>query len=144
MKGLSRLLPNLAKFWRLNVPEKRLLIRVFVVLAVCKVLLLIIPFRRFVNFTKTTPQEALKDAFINKRVWAVRAVSAQVPFGFTCLVQAISTKWLLRNHPDVRVHIGVRKDRVEGFSAHAWLTYKNSIILGEQSNHAFEPILTWD
>jgi len=67
-----------------------------------------------------------------------------VPLGFTCLVQALGAKWLLKNYPDVQLRIGVRNNRAEGFSAHAWLTYQNRTILGEQADQVFEPILAWN
>ncbi len=144
MKILSTLRRRLVLFWFLSLTEKGLLINVFAVLTVHKVLLLVLPFSHFIKPRQHPPQEALSEAFIAKRVWAVRVVSARIPLGFTCLVQAIGTKWLLHNHPDLRVCIGVRTDDVAGFTAHAWLTYQNKILIGEQVNQVFEPILAWN
>ena len=146
MKSLSKLRHHLAQFGALNLAEKGLLVHVLVVLTVIKVLLLIFPLSHFIKPCKQTlqRQKALSAAFIAKRVWAVRVISARIPLGFTCLVQAITTKWLLHNHPDLRVHIGVRTNEVAGFSAHAWLTYQNRTLIGDRVNEVFEPILAWN
>ena len=45
--------------------------------------------------------------------------------------------------PDIRLHIGVRKNGPDRFSAHAWLTYQEKAILGDQVGQVFEPILVW-
>lgn len=127
--------------------EKLLLVYVLLVLIHFKVLLILFPLKWFIRTLSGPASYKLKNGVphstIEKRVWAVRVLSARLPFGFTCLVQALATKWLLKNQPDVRVHIGVRKNSVEGFSAHAWVTYQNETLLGEQPNVVFEPILTW-
>jgi hypothetical protein len=144
VKSLSKSRRHLGLFWSLSLSEKGLLISAFAVLALSKVLLLLFPFSQFIKPRKRITQKALSEEFIAKRVWAVRIVSARMPLGFTCLVQAISTKWLLHNHPDLRVHIGVRTDKEAGFTAHAWLTYQNRTLIGNQVDQVFEPILAWN
>jgi len=107
---------------------------------------MVFPFSRFMTANQifTTHKKALSDSYITKQIWAVRVISVRIPLGFTCLVQAIGTKWLLKNYPDVQVCVGVRNSKTEGFSAHAWVTHQNKTILGEQINQAFEPILAWN
>ena len=83
------------------------------------------------------------DSTLDNIVWAITVVSARVPMGFTCLVQALSAKWFLQNYSDVHIRIGVHKSIPQGFAAHAWVVYKNRTILGEQTNQVFEPILDW-
>ena len=146
MKSSSKPPHRLVKFWCLNWTQKWLLLKALVVLAAYKVLLLIIPFSRFIAPTSASiPQKkALCDSYITEQLWAVRVISAQIPLGFTCLVQALGTKWLLKNHPDIQVCVGVRNSKTEGFSAHAWVTHQHKIILGEQTSQVFEPILAWN
>ena len=146
MKSSSKPPHSLIKRWWLSRAETLLLLRVFVVLATYKGLLVLFPFSRFMMPAPVwTPQKrALSDSYVSRYIWAVRVISTRIPFGFTCLVQALSAKWLLKNHPDVRVCVGVRNNKTEGFSAHAWLTYQNRIILGEQTAQVFEPILAWN
>jgi hypothetical protein len=148
MKTLSKLGHKQAKVRSLLWTEKLLLVYVLTVLTLYKVLLLLFPLKWFITPvsgpTFHKPKREIAQSTIDKRVWAVRVVSAHIPFGFTCLVQALATKWLLKNQPDVRVHIGVRTNSVDGFSAHAWVTYQYKTILGEQPNLVFEPILDWN
>lgn len=137
---------SIAKFISSDWRRKWLLASVFLVLAMYKCLLFIFPFNKFL---KTNPKalqslNGLPSETIADTVWAIQVVSNRVPLGFTCLVQALSAKWLLNNHPDVRVYIGVHKSVHQGFAAHAWVVYKDRIILGEQANQVFEPILDWN
>ena len=145
VKSSSKSANSAARFVSLSWNKKWLLVNVFLVLATYKGLLLIFPFNKFLNPTRTSaqPAEALSDEIRANTVWAIQAVSNRIPLGFTCLVQALSAKWLL-NHPDVRVRIGVHKSTMQTFSAHAWVVYKDKIILGEQANQVFEPILDWN
>ena len=137
---------SLTKFISLSWRRKWLLANAFLVLAAYKCLLYIFPFNKFLNSAQTPvqPAEALSAKTLADTVWAIQVVSNRVPLGFTCLVQALSAKWLFDNHPDVRVCIGVHKSVRQGFSAHAWVVYKDRIILGEQANQVFEPILDWN
>ncbi len=146
MKNLSKPPHNLTKLCCLTWAEKWLLLKVLVVLATYKALLVFFPFSRFITaHPLSTPQKkALCDSYITEQIWAVRVISARIPLGFTCLVQALGTKWLLNDHPDVRVCVGVRNRKIEGFSAHAWVTHQNKIILGGQTDLVFEPILVWN
>ncbi|MFD2933132.1 lasso peptide biosynthesis B2 protein [Spirosoma flavum] len=146
MKNLSKLAHNTAKFAVVSRNKKWLLVKVFFVLTIYKFLLFVFPFNQFfkeaknLSYTKKSPSVNT----LNTIVWAINSVSNNVPLGFTCLVQALSAKWLLKNHPDVRVCIGVNKSTTQDFSAHAWVIYKNRIILGEQTTQRFEPILEWN
>lgn len=146
MKSLSKPANNAAKLVSLSGHKQWLLVKVFGVLASYKLLLLLFPFNKFLKTAGKAAQlsEALSDELLTDTVWAIQVVSSRVPFGFTCLVQALSAKWLLHNNPDVRVCIGVHKSIQHDFSAHAWVVYKNKIILGEQANQVFEPILDWN
>ncbi|WP_020607025.1 lasso peptide biosynthesis B2 protein [Spirosoma spitsbergense] len=141
----------MTKLWCLSWDERWLLLSVFLVLAAYKGLLVFLPFSRFMTTDRisttqknsTTQKKPLSDEYINKQIWAVRVISGWIPLGFTCLVQALGAKWLLKSHPDIRVCVGVCNSKTEGFSAHAWLTYQNRIILCEQTDQVFEPILAW-
>ncbi|WP_051041048.1 lasso peptide biosynthesis B2 protein [Fibrisoma limi] len=144
MKSLSKQWNRAVKFWSLSPQDKWLLIQAFSVLIVYKCLLTFIPFNQFIGKKEVvTALRPLPEEKIRATVWAVKVVNAYVPLGFTCLIQALGTKWLLRDHPDIQLRIGVQKSAIEGFSAHAWIEYKGKIILGEQTGQVFEPILAW-
>ena len=146
MKNLSKQPHSAAKFISLSWRKKWLLVNVFSVLAIYKCLLFLFPFNKFLKATKTSSLsgKTVSENTISQIVWAINVVSNRIPLGFTCLVQALSAKWLLNNHPDIRIRIGVNKSKTQGFTAHAWVDYKNKTILGEQTTQVFEPILEWN
>jgi|GEM_PF-1262294 len=146
MKILSKLRRDQAKIHSLSWPKRILLMKVLAVLVFFKLLLILFPLKWFIKPVPVSynSKKTLSRSFIDKQIWAIKIVSARVPMGLTCLVQALAGKWLLKNHPDVRVHIGVRNNSLDGFSAHAWVTYQHNTILGEQPNLVFEPILAWN
>ena len=146
MKNLLKQRPNTAKLRSLSWSRKLLLLRVFTVLTAYKCLLLFIPISRFIKKTSPThqtPKLPPQDQ-IDAIIWVIRVLSQRIPLSFTCLVQALSAKQLLNNHPDVRLCIGVHKSDEQDFSAHAWVVYNNKIILGGQTAHLFQPILEWN
>ena len=145
MKSLLRQRHKLGKFWSLSYRDKKLFVRVLGVLIVYRGLLLVVPFNRFIAASGQSSDYPanLSEQTIRGLVWAISVVSVNVPVGFTCLVQALATKRLLKNHPDVQLHIGVRKSETDGFAAHAWVSYKGKTILGDQTSQAFESILQW-
>ncbi|GAB3881781.1 hypothetical protein GCM10028825_03510 [Spirosoma agri] len=104
-----------------------------------------VPFRYLIKKVdqRTVAQITPDEYTLQTTVWAIRVVSNRIPLGFTCLVQALSAKWLLRKHSGVRIHIGVHKSTAQEFSAHAWVTYNGTVILGEQTTQVFQPILEW-
>lgn len=146
MRDLSRRQTSFAKLHALSWSKKILLCKVFGTLAVYKGLLMVLPFRFFLReenqsaIVKPAPDEHELAAI----VWAIGVVSLRIPLGFTCLVQALSAKWLLKKYPNVRVCIGVQKKVNQGFSAHAWVVYNDKVVLGEQATEAFQPILEWN
>lgn len=146
MKSSSKQKHSLSKFRALSWSERWLLAKVFAVLVAYKLLLLVVPFSAlFRQSTHPTHIAAVfSDEQLNRIIWAIQTLSARIPLGFTCLVQALSAKWLVHNHPAVRVCIGVQKNPQHGFAAHAWVVYKDKTVLGEQANQVFEPILHWN
>jgi hypothetical protein len=63
-------------------------------------------------------------------VWAVQAASRRVPRA-TCLVQAVAADALLtRAGYESVVEIGVAKDNLSRFEAHAWVRCGGRIVIG--------------
>lgn len=146
MKSLSKQQHNLVKLWSLSHRKKWLLAKVFIALTGFKGLLILFPLKYFISPVKVSiPQKGIhSEELIHEVVWAVHLVSSKIPLCFSCLTQALTAKWLLKNQSDVQVLIGVQKNTDEEFSAHAWLDYRTKTILGEQPNQLFEPILEWN
>lgn len=143
MNDLSKRQSNFIKFWQLSRHRKKSLIEALLVLSAYKVVLIFLPFRHFINNKEKTSIDTGSEERLEDVIWAITVLGNRIPFGFTCLVQALSAKWLLRNNYNLQLHIGVRKSIDHQFSAHAWITHDDKIVLGEQKNQVYEPILNW-
>lgn len=62
----------------------------------------------------------------------------------TCLPQALTLKYYLKNDPAARLVIGINNNIAERFSAHAWIEKDGRVILGGSSNAVYTPIWTWE
>jgi Transglutaminase-like superfamily len=85
---------------------------------------------------------------IEQIVWAVRAVSRYVP-NATCLTQALVVqRFLIRSGHRCRLQLGVAKDAVRGFEAHAWVECGDRVVIGESAGESvtsrFTPIAAWE
>jgi transglutaminase superfamily protein len=85
---------------------------------------------------------------VDQIVWAVRAVSRYVP-NATCLTQAlVAQRFLIRSGHRCRLRLGVSKDAVRGFEAHAWVECGERVVIGESGGESvtsrFTPIAAWD
>ena len=145
MTDASKRPARLKKFWALKGKQKLLLIKVLFVLSVYKGLLVVLPFRYVVKPGSGShpASPAVSEDRLKAVIWAIAVVSKPVFLGFTCLVQALAAKWLLKNNYTTRLGFGVHKQAAAGFSAHAWLMHEGKVILGEQATPVFTPILEW-
>ena len=85
---------------------------------------------------------------IEEIAWAVRAVSRYVP-NATCLTQALVVQRLLmRSGHRCRLQLGVAKDAVHGFAAHAWVECGGRVVIGESAGECvterFTSITGWE
>jgi hypothetical protein len=65
---------------------------------------------------------------------SVAIASRYVPFS-TCLSRALAGKVLCcENGYATKIHIGVSKNDIAGFEAHAWLTFQGARIVGDISS----------
>jgi len=63
-------------------------------------------------------------------VWAVKKAARVVPKA-TCLTQALAVRWLMaRSAQDCTIRIGVAPEAGGGIKAHAWVIYRDDIIIG--------------
>lgn len=126
---------TLLRFWRLPRARRRLLVQAAAVLALVRVALLILPFKAVAPLARKLQgrgQGSGGDApTIGDIVWAVGVASRRVTGG-TCLTQALAGSVLLaRNGYPSDLRIGVRRDPIRGFEAHAWLERDGDIVLGQ-------------
>jgi hypothetical protein len=126
---------ELGRFLRLPPCRRRLLIRAAVLLGLMRAGLWLLPFKLVLRLTKRNPERARPgdggDLPVGPIIWAVRRASRFVP-GATCLTQALVGRVLLARAGHLsEVRIGVRKDSVRGFEAHAWLEHRGEVVLGD-------------
>jgi hypothetical protein len=78
-------------------------------------------------------------AAIERVVWAVQTATTVVPWGRTCLTEALTTSVLLRRLGcDATLQYGVAADNKRPLAAHAWLEYRGDIVIGRSTARSYE------
>lgn len=131
------------KFLRLSLPEQRLLVKSFFILAGVGAGLKLLPFntvrRLLMRLTPAVEATTSADAKLILRVsWAIETVSNYLP-SMTCLPKALTTHLLLsRVGQPAALRIGVAKSLEGQFQAHAWVESNGCIVMGKVANlHRF-------
>jgi transglutaminase superfamily protein len=128
------------KFVHLTSAEQALLARTTLVVALVRIFLVCVPFRRIPRLLRKRPFSMLSfrrtSGFSDARlVWGVRAAARLIP-GATCLTQSLALQSLLGDERRVNVQIGVAKDGRDKFMAHAWVECDGTLLLGSSSEVA--------
>jgi hypothetical protein len=128
-------LTRIQKFVQLQRPERWLLLRALVLLAVVRLSLRLLPFdtlERLLSKLMTVDADAGKqqELSVERRIWAVQTASRYIPHA-TCLTQALTAQVLLGlGGIPACVRIGVSKAATEELEAHAWLESGGEVLLG--------------
>ena len=134
---------RLKRLKRLTRCELRLLLRAAIVVAIVRTALWLIPFafvRRLVARTVAVPEQIP----VERCVWAVKVTSRCLPRA-TCLTQALALQALLaREGRKSRVEIGVAKNTIGAFEAHAWVICENQIVMGGSGIARYERLTAWE
>ena len=115
--------------------EKLLLGESLFLVAVIALILRIVPFKVLkkslaARLAARARQKPVDWKQINLIVRSVRSVSRFVPFA-TCLPQALTAMFLIKSKGlSSELKIGVAKDEMQNFKAHAWLEINGRIIIG--------------
>ena len=125
-----------ARFVKLESSDRRLLIRAAYWLAIARIMLVAIPFRRLSE--RLSSRCALDDLQLDpdrelllKIGRAVAMAANSVPWRSDCFPQTIAARKLLERHGyGSTIHIGVARDEGEGLAAHAWLTCGDTVVTG--------------
>jgi len=110
----------------------RLLLQAAIVVAAARLALWFLPFRwlcaRVDARRLSSPRPG--DVTAGRWTWAVQAAARRIP-GASCLTQALALQWLLaREGHSTSISVGVAKDGVAGFEAHAWVESGGQILIG--------------
>ncbi len=124
---------KLRKFVRLPTAEKRCFCRAVGLLVYYRLALLVIPLQRLLRNRPRQPAATAAPADLDAGRLArlIRAAATVVP-GTTCLANSLAGQRLFASYGyPAKIHVGVAKDRQDGFQAHAWLTLAGEIVVGQ-------------
>jgi hypothetical protein len=140
---MQRLRRRLTRFAKLNGAERRMLIRVFFLVGIARASLWALPAEKARRVVAKVAVGSTGDS-IERVVWAVKAVSRYLP-GATCLTQALAAEALLTDAGfSAQIEIGVAKDELSGFQAHAWVVCHDQVVLGGQQVERYNPLIVWN
>ncbi|GJM41135.1 MAG: hypothetical protein DHS20C20_14170 [Ardenticatenaceae bacterium] len=141
---------NLAKFRQISWADRFLFFEATFWLALARLSLLLIPFRRLAPSLGKIGQESATavasevDNRADRIGWAVRAVARRTPWESACLAQAISAKAMLRRRQiPTTLYLGLAKDKSQQMQAHAWLRCGEAIITGRAGHEQYTIISTF-
>jgi hypothetical protein len=134
---------RLRRLTQLTVAEGRVLIRALLVVGVARASLWILPIKAVRKVVARAATGAAGDS-VDQLVWAVRVVSRYLPDA-TCLPQALSAQALLTHSGfPSQVEMGVAKDELHRFHAHAWVVCQGQVVLGGQDVERYNSLVVWD
>ena len=143
--GMAHWKHNIGKFSQLDRVDKWLFIRAVFWLAIVRIILLVMPFRRLFENQAIEPRGATIDAdpeFIRRVTYAVGAAANNVPWGSDCFPQTIAARMLLKRQGyESIVHIGVERVGEDVLNGHAWLTCGDVIVTGGAELHRYTELL---
>jgi hypothetical protein len=115
-------------------PDFILFLRAFGLVVSVRIALWVLPSRLLLRHVarrvRRAPAPADTSLLVKRIGWAVRAASRRVPDA-SCLTQALSVQLLLARHGySSELKIGVLRDSVTGFAAHAWVLVDGQVLVG--------------
>ena len=137
----------LRKLRRLRRGDRTLLVEACGWLALARVAVLVVPFRRLAPHLGTAATESDRDEPLDemaRRVgWAVRAASRVTPWKTPCLAEAIAGQRMLRRRgiPST-LYMGLSKDG-QALAAHAWLRCGPAILTGRAERGQFTAVASF-
>jgi hypothetical protein len=137
------LIRKLARFCAKTRAERWLIAEAAFYLAFARLLLLYLPFAKIAPRLAQQPAKAREaDAVLRANVrGAVMTAARHVPWQAVCLPQAMAAKFMLaRRGCTSTLRLGVGKNEVGDFLAHAWLEAGSTVVIGEASADRVTPI----
>jgi len=109
--------------------------------------LAILPFARaMASLAGRSESELRRNAgdWIRQIRWAVETMARHSPLPLTCLPQALAAAWMLQSRGLApRLVYGVRTDRTNGFSAHAWVELDEAPVVGHRAAAGFTELASF-
>ena len=141
-----------AKWRRRSQTERMMLLEAFLLLALARMGVLILPFRWLAkslgdHMTEADASIQPADLQLARMIgWAVRSAANYTPWESVCLPQAVAAKWMLkrRSFPGT-LYLGVMKDETkpEKLAAHAWVRCGQLILTGAKGHRQYTVVSTF-
>ncbi len=141
---------DLKRFARISRARKKLLCEALAALAIARVAMASLPFRRIAAWLGTPGAEGPATATgeemrtAQEIGWAVGVLGRRVPWDGRCLAQALAAKGMLRRRGlEGTVSFGARRGESAGFDAHAWLRLGSCMVTGGPGHERFQTFTTF-
>lgn len=141
---------NLERYGRISRGRRSLLWEALVALAIARVAMAFLPFRRIAAWLGTPGAESpatatVEETSIAKDIgWAVGVLGPRVPWDGRCLAQALAATGMLRRRGlEGTVSFGARQGNAAAFDAHAWLRLGSCVVTGGPAHEHFKTFTTF-
>ncbi len=122
------------RFLQLDAADKWLLLRATAWLAIARIMLIVMPFRRLsarLSATSNLPQTEPDQDLLQRISFAVSAAANNVAWRSDCFPQTIAARMLLKRFGYAStIHLGVERVGEDGLEAHARLTCGETVVTG--------------
>ncbi len=149
-KKVSCVWSDLRRHWRASKRQRLLLCEALVSLAIARIAMVCIPFRRIAAWLGTpgaqTPTTSTdRETRVARQIgWAVSTLGPRVPWDARCLAQALAATFMLRRRAiNGTVSFGVTHDQSGKLIAHAWLRCGSVLVTGGPGHHQFKTLTTF-
>jgi hypothetical protein len=125
---------KLAKFRALGSADKWMLLHATVWLALARLMLIVVPFRKLaarLSGEHDSANDAPGPELLARVALAVQTAAGNVPWRSDCFPQSIAG-WMLLRHHGYRstIHLGVNRSGGDELLGHAWLTCGDETVTG--------------
>jgi transglutaminase-like putative cysteine protease len=141
---------DLRRYVRISRARKKLLCEALAALAIARVAMASLPFRRIAAWLGTPGAESPATATAEEMQtaqeigWAVGVLARRVPWDGRCLAQALAATAMLRRRGlEGTVSFGARRGESAGFDAHAWLRLGSCMVTGGPGHERFQTLTTF-
>lgn len=138
------------RYRRLPRARKRLLCEALAALALARIAMACLPFRRVAAWLGTPGTETPSTAtpgeirLADQIGWAVGSLARRVPWDARCLAQALAATWMLRRRGlEGTVSFGADRGESHQFLAHAWLRFGPRLVTGGAGHERFKIFTTF-
>lgn len=144
-------LRKLPKFFAVPGRTQLMLLEAALWLTVSRVALAVLPFRRVDPWLKrqrrVAPVDAGQEALVRRIASCVSIVADRLPWENVCLPRAMAARQMLaRRGIASRLHLGLGRpaELAGALSAHAWLTWGDTVLTGRSEHRLHKAVFVYD